>query len=72
MLAEHRRLQDFTVRIEDAFIPVPAMAIANQPRGRVGDAAVQAKPLPLLGRVVILVGRVLGEEEGVVQSARGQ
>ena len=57
---------------EDALVPLPALAVAGEPRRPVREAAVQREVLGLLRRVVVLLGRVRRHEERVVDPAGRQ
>ena len=72
MLAEDRRLQRLALGPENALVALPALAVADQPRRPVREAAVERELLGLLRRVVVLGGRVLGHEQRVVDPARGE
>ena len=72
VLAEDRCLQRLAFRPEHALVALPALAVARQPGGTVGEASVERELLGLLRRVVVLGGRVLGHEQRVVDPAGGQ
>src|SRR5262249_27226665 len=72
LLAEDARLQHLALGEEDAVVRVPALAVADETRGTARDAPVQAVALRRFRRVVVLLGRVLGREERVVEAARRQ
>src|SRR4028119_1958772 len=42
VLAEARRLAHLALGPEDAFVPLPPLAVADEPAGEVGDAAREA------------------------------
>src|SRR5690606_14459147 len=54
---------------ENASVSLPAGAIAGQCAGQVGDPAVDAELDPLAARISVMVRRLRGRAEGVVESA---
>ena len=72
LLAEDGGLQHLALGVEDALVAVPPLSVAGQARRAVRDPPVQAERLRRLRRVVVLLGRVLGHEQRVVETAGRQ